>query len=87
MGSPITLIILPRVSGPTGTWIGAPVSRASSPRFSPSVLSIAIVLTLDSPKCCATSKINLFPPLSHCKAVSISGNAPSNFTSTTAPIT
>ena len=48
--------------------------------------SIAIVLTLDSPRCCATSRTNLFPALSHSNAVKISGNSPSNLTSTTAPI-
>jgi hypothetical protein len=46
-----------------------------------------MVLTLDSPRCCATSKTSLLPPLSHSKAVNISGSSPSNFTSTTAPIT
>ena len=51
------------------------------------MLSIAIVLTPDSPKCWATSKTNLFPELSHSNAVNISGNCPSNWTSTTAPIT
>ena len=46
-GSPITLIILPNVSGPTGTCIGALVLITSSPLFNPSVASIAIVLTVD----------------------------------------
>ena len=50
-GSPITLIILPKVSGPTGTLIGDPVSVTLSPLLRPSVLSIAIVLTAVSPKC------------------------------------
>ena len=34
-----------------GTWIGAFVFTTSSPLFNPSVASIAIVLTVDSPKC------------------------------------
>ena len=87
IGWPITFIILPKVSGPTGTLIGAPVFWTASPLFRPSVLSIAIVLTLFSPRCCATSKTSLFPELSTSNAVKISGNAPSNWTSTTAPIT
>lgn len=59
IGSPITFIILPKVSGPTGTMIGFPVSRTYYPLTRPSVESIAIVLTLLSPKCEATSKISL----------------------------
>jgi len=51
IGSPITFIILPRVSGPTGIVIGPPVSRTTYPLTKPSVESIAIVLTLESPKC------------------------------------
>ena len=50
-GSPITFIILPKVSGPTGTLIGALVLTTSSPLFKPSVASMAIVLTLFSPRC------------------------------------
>ena len=53
-------------------------------RFS---LGDTVVLTAVSPKCCATSKTSLFPELSHSSAVNISGNCPSNWTSTTAPIT
>ena len=67
--SPTTLIILPNVSGPTGTLIGDPVLITSSPLFKPSVASIAIVLTSFSPKCCATSRINLFPELFASRAV------------------
>lgn len=51
IGSPITFIILPRVSGPTGTLIGSPVSSTYYPLTRPSVVSIAIVLTFESPKC------------------------------------
>jgi hypothetical protein len=51
MGYPITFIILPKVSGPTGTIIGFPVSTTPYPLTKPSVESMAIVLTLLSPKC------------------------------------
>ena len=51
IGSPITFIILPRVSGPTGTLIGDPKSFTPYPRTRPSVESNAIVLTLLSPRC------------------------------------
>ena len=37
MGSPVTLTIRPRVPGPTGMVMGAPVSRAGAPRVRPSV--------------------------------------------------
>ena len=83
----MTFTILPSVSGPTGTFIASPVSVTLSPLFKPSVVSIDIVLTVPSPKCCATSKTNLFPLLSHSRAEFISGKCSSNFTSTTAPIT
>lgn len=56
----MTFIIRPKVSGPTGILMGAPVSLTYCPRTNPSVESIAIVLTLESPKCCATSSTNLF---------------------------
>jgi len=51
IGSPITFIILPKVSGPTGIMMGFPVSITGYPLTSPSVESIAIALTLLSPKC------------------------------------
>ena len=59
IGSPITLIILPRVFGPTGTIIGPPVSATPYPLTKPSVESKAIVLTLLPPKCWATSRTSL----------------------------
>ena len=37
IGSPITLIILPRVSSPTGILMGNPVSVTACPRTKPSV--------------------------------------------------
>ena len=51
----MTLRMRPSVSGPTGTVIGLPVSTAFSPRTRPSVVSMAMVRTVDSPRCCATS--------------------------------
>ena len=49
MVSPITLIILPNVSGPTGIVIGPPVSVHFWPLTRPSVPSIAMVRTVFSP--------------------------------------
>lgn len=49
MGSPMTLMILPRVIGPTGILIGVPVSLQAWPRIKPSVPSIAMVRTVFSP--------------------------------------
>ena len=84
---PITLIMRPRVSSPTGIRMGDPVSTTFCPRIRPSVPSIAMVLTVFSPKCWATSRTSLGerPPTS--KALRISGRPSSNCTSTTAPIT
>src|SRR5690242_6960363 len=86
-GSPITFMMRPRVPSPTGTAIACPVSNTSFPRTRPSVESIAMVRTVDSPRCCATSRISRFPLLSVSSAFRISGSAPSNCTSTTAPMT
>jgi len=47
----MTFMILPSVSGPTGIVMGAPVSYTDCPLTNPSVESIAIVLTLESPRC------------------------------------
>lgn len=52
----------------------------------PSVESIAIVLTLLSPKCWATSRIKVFSVPYTSKEFKIAGKSPSNWTSTTAPI-
>jgi hypothetical protein len=87
MGSPMTFMILPRVSGPTGILMGAPVSLTSWPRTRPSVESIAIVLTLESPRCWATSSTSLFSTPSTSRAFKMGGMSPSNWTSTTAPMT
>ena len=62
-GSPITFMIRPRVSGPTGIMMGPPVSIASMPRTRPSVVSIATQRTTLSPRCWATSTVR-FPSLS-----------------------
>jgi len=87
IGSPITFIILPKVSSPTGTIIGDAVSKTTYPLTKPSVESIAIVLTLESPRCWETSSTNLFTVPYTSKALRIGGKSPSNYTSTTAPIT
>ena len=63
-GSPRTFMMRPRVSRPTGTVIGAPVSMAFMPRTMPSVGFMAMQRTWFSPMCCATStmtSIGTFP--------------------------
>ena len=50
-GSPTTFNILPNVGFPTGTDIGDPTSSTTAPLTSPSELSMAIVLTVFSPRC------------------------------------
>lgn len=55
MVSPKTLKTRPKVSLPTGTEIGRPVSNTSIPRVNPSVDSMAIVRTIPSPNSKATS--------------------------------
>jgi len=67
--------------------IGPPVSMTSAPRTSPSVVSIATVRTVLSPRCWATSRTRVRPALSTFSALRIDGNSPSNRTSTTAPMT
>ena len=47
----------PLVMSPTGTEIGAPVSRTSAPRCMPSVGFSAIARTMLSPMCSATSMV------------------------------
>src|SRR6266446_1100401 len=86
-GSPTTLRMRPKVSGPTGIMIGPPVSTTWVPRTSPSVVSIATVRTVLSPSCCATSRTRVRSPWSMCSALKISGSSPSKRTSTTAPMT
>src|SRR3954466_15955885 len=86
-GSPITLMMRPSVPAPTGTRIGAPVSVTAWPRTRPSVVSIAIVRTVDSPRCWATSSTRRLPLLVVSMAFRMAGRCPSNCTSTTAPMT
>ena len=50
IGSPMTLIMRPRVPGPTGTLIGEPTSTTFWPRTNRSVESMAIVRTVFWPK-------------------------------------
>src|SRR5580658_3934556 len=87
IGSPMTLMMRPNVPAPTGTMIGLPVSVTCWPRTRPSVVSIAIVRTVDSPRCCATSSTSRFPPFLVSIAFRMAGRCPSNCTSTTAPMT
>src|SRR6266536_3360702 len=77
----------PSVPSPTGTLIGAPLSLTSWPRTRPSEVSIAMVRTVDSPRCCATSSTRRLPLLVVSSAFRIAGRWPSNCTSTTAPMT
>src|SRR5712671_1398111 len=85
-GSPITFMMRPSVPSPTGTAMAWPVSCTGLPRTRPSVESIATVRTVDSPRCCATSRIRRLPLLSVSNAFRISGSGPSNCTSITAPM-
>src|SRR5690349_3507480 len=85
-GSPITFMIRPSVSSPTGTAIAAPVSVTSWPRTRPSVESMATVRTVFSPKCWATSSTKRLPRFCVSSALRICGRCPSNWTSTTAPV-
>ena len=52
MQSPVTFITRPLICAPTGMVIGSKVLVTSMPLWSPSVLSIATVLTVSSPMCC-----------------------------------
>src|SRR3984885_429995 len=86
-GSPMTFMMRPSVPSPTGTSIGWPVSVTSWPRTRPSVASIAIVRTVDSPRGCAPSSTRRLPPFLVSRELRIAGSWPSNCTSTTAPMT
>src|SRR5215470_15122250 len=87
IGSPITFMMRPSVPSPTGTSIGWPVSVTSWPRTRPSVASIAMVRTVDSPRCWATSSTRRLPPFLVSSELRMAGKWPSNCTSTTAPMT
>jgi hypothetical protein len=56
IGSPMTFMMRPSVPGPTGTMIEEPVSTTGWPRVRPSVVSMAMVRTVFSPRCWATSR-------------------------------
>ena len=49
----------PLVTSPTGTEIGPPVSCTVAPRTKPSVGLSATVRTVESPRCCSTSRVIL----------------------------
>ena len=78
-----------RVFSPTGTEMGDPVAIASIPLTSPSVVPMAIHLTVSSPKCWETSTTSSPPSLVGMRIASlISGSLPSSKrTSSTAPMT
>src|SRR6516164_3396379 len=77
----------PSVPSPTGTAMGSPVSETSCPRTRPSLVSMAMVRTVDSPRCWATSSTRRWPWFLVSSALRIAGRCPSNCTSTTAPMT
>src|ERR1700682_4355196 len=77
----------PSVPSPTGTAIGLPVSVTSWPRTRPSLVSMAMVRTVDSPRCWATSSTRRLPWFLVSSALRIAGRWSSNCTSTTAPMT
>src|SRR5580692_1787560 len=77
----------PSVPARTGTLIGWPVSDTSWPRTRPSLVSMAMVRTVDSPRCCATSSTRRLPWFLVSSALRIAGRWSSNCTSTTAPMT
>src|SRR5262249_46859595 len=86
-GAPMTLMMRPNVPSPTGRAIGSPVSVTSWPRTRPSVASIAMVRTVDSPRCWATSSTRRLLPFLVSSELRMAGRWPSNCTSTTAPMT
>mmetsp|Transcript_3318 Transcript_3318/g.7484 ORF Transcript_3318/g.7484 Transcript_3318/m.7484 type:complete len:237 (-) Transcript_3318:25-735(-) len=87
MGSPMTLMIRPRVSRPTGILMGCPVLSTTWPRNTPSVASMAMVRTVFSPRCCATSRTRRTSWSCTSSAERMGGRCSSNCTSTTAPMT
>ena len=70
IGSPMTFMIRPSVSLPTGTVMAAPVSVAFMPRTMPSVGFIEMQRTRFSPRCCATSVTTLIGCPSPCPSSS-----------------
>ena len=59
MTSPVVLKTLPRVTSPTGTVIGPPVSCTGVPRTRPSVGCREMARTMLSPMCWATSRFSV----------------------------
>src|SRR5664279_3737291 len=91
-GSPRVLNTWPRVTSPTGTVMGEPVSVTSEPRTSPSVGCSAMARTMSSPMCCATSRVSFLDSspssMSTVSALNRAGIAlRPNSTSTTGPMT
>ncbi len=78
IGSPMTFMMRPSVLGPTGTRICEPVAVTRWPRVRPSVASMAMVRTIFSPRCWATSSTRRLPLLSVSSAARIGGSSPSN---------
>ncbi len=93
IGAPTTFMIRPRVPGPTGARIEVPVSVTGWPRVRPSEVSMAMVRTMFSPRCWATSRTRVkgwpvfWSTFCVSRALRIAGSWPSNSTSTTAPMT
>src|ERR671934_1301382 len=83
--SPRRLKMRPRVTSPTGTVIGPPVSVTSAPRARPSVVSIATARTRSSPRCCCTSQTSTCPLFSTVIAWLISGSSSGKTASMTTP--
>jgi hypothetical protein len=93
IGWPTTFMMRPNTPGPTGVWIEVPVSDTGWPRVRPSVVSMAMVRTMFSPRCWATSSTRVkgspvfWSTFWVCRAFRIAGRWPVNSTSTTAPMT
>src|SRR6202048_3207517 len=90
--SPSVLNTWPLTPSPTGTEIDAPVSTTSAPRTRPSVGCIEMQRTRLSPRCRATSRVNVLASsenvMSVWSALNNAGTAPrGNSTSTTGPVT
>ena len=84
--SPTTLKTRPRVVGPTGTVIGAPVSVATMPRSIPSVGPRAIQRTSVGESCWFNFERHYFYLTARMKCIIIPGKWSLNSTSTTGPI-
>ena len=88
IGLPSTSNTRPSVASPTGTVIGAPVSRTAVPRASPSVVVMATARTQLLPRCCWTSQVSgSWPSRRISTALRIVGSSPAgNSMSTTGPV-